>query len=111
MAHDEKIIGNAGALTIPEGIPTEYEFEILRLRRRIESLECSVRERDERNLRAIIMLEDELQMWRTFFHDHVSETHDGISRRIVRLNATLMTLRDDNQSFSAVQISKRWRKR
>jgi hypothetical protein len=39
------------------GIPNEYEFEILRLRRRVESLECTVRDRDERNVAAIAMLE------------------------------------------------------
>lgn len=114
MVRDDKAkpasISNTGALTIPDdtGIPNEYEFEILRLRRRVESLESSVRDRDERNVRAITMLEDELQMWRTFMNDHVAETHDGIRRRIVRIDSTLMTLRDGTSRI--VAIPERWRK-
>ncbi len=112
MAHDDKIIRNAGALTIPDdsGIPTEYEFEILRLRRRVEELEAAVRSRDERTLRAISMLEDELIMWNTFMKDHVAETHDGIRRRILRINSTLMTLRESNSRDLAFRIPERWRK-
>ncbi len=107
------IVRNAGTLTIPDepDIPNEYEFEILRLRRRVESLECSIRDRDERNVQAITMLEDELQMWRTFFHDHVAETHDGIRRRILRIESTLMTLKTvTSRIVSPLEIPERWRK-
>jgi len=105
----DKFISNTGTVTIPDesNIPDEYQFEILRLRRRIDELEDAVRNRDERTIRAISMLEDELQMWRTFMHDHVTETYDGIRRRIVRIDSTLMTLRNsNNQNLSA----ERWRK-
>jgi len=92
----DKFIKNTGTVNIPDdtNIPDEYQFEILRLRRRIEELESAVRNRDERTLRAMAMLEDELQMWRTFMRDHVTETYDGIRRRIVRIDSTLMTLRE-----------------
>ncbi len=90
------LISNAGALTVPDEspIPNEYEFEILRLRRRVDSLEGTVREKNARNVHAIAMLEDELQMWRSFLHEHVAETHDGIRRRVLRIESTLMTLRE-----------------
>ena len=90
------LISNAGLLVIPDEstIPNEYEFEILRLRRRVESLECVVREKNARNVHAITMLEDELQMWRMFMHEHIAETHDGIRRRVLRIESTLMTLRE-----------------
>jgi len=107
------LISNSGSLIIPNdsGIPNEYEFEILRLRRRVESLECSVRDRDERNVRAIATLEDELQMWRTLMHAHVEETHDGIRRRILRIESTLMTLKaSDSRILSQLEIPDRWRK-
>ncbi len=103
---------NAGSITIPDdtGIPNEYEFEILRLRRRVESLECSIKDRDERNVQAIAMLEDELQMWRTFFNDHVAETHDGIRRRILRIESALMTLKAvTSRIVSPLEIPERWR--
>ena len=117
MGHNDKTktisISNAGALTIPDenAIPNEYEFEILRLRRRVEELETAVRNRDERNIRAMTMLEDELQMWRTFIHDHVAETHDGIRRRILRIDSTLMTLREGGSRIvSHSEIPEHWRK-
>jgi hypothetical protein len=113
VARDDKIISNAGTIVIPDepNIPNEYEFEILRLRRRVESLECSIKDRDERNVQAIAMLEDELQMWRTFFHDHVAETHDGIRRRILRIESALMTLKTvTSRIVSSLEIPERWRK-
>jgi hypothetical protein len=107
------IMKNAGVIAIPDesDIPNEYEFEILRLRRRVESLESSIRERDERNVHAILMLEDELQMWRTFMRDDVAETFDGIRRRIVRIESALMTLKDSGSHFLLpLQLPERWRK-
>src|SRR5690242_20002933 len=75
------IIGNAGVLDSPDDshIPNRYEFEIIRLRRRVEELECIVRDRDSRVVSAIAMLEDELVMYRTLLHAHIAETHDGIT--------------------------------
>jgi len=107
------VIANAGVITVPEKeVPNEYEFEILRLRRRVEELECIVRDRDERNVRAISMLEDELQMWRTFLHAHVKETYNGIQRRIVRIESTLMTLREKENRFApSLPIPESWKKR
>jgi len=105
----DKFIKNTGTLSVPDdsNIPDEYQFEILRLRRRIDELEDAVRNRDERTIRAISMLEDELQMWRTFMRDHVTETYDGIRRRIVRIDSTLMTLRESGNRI--VAIPERWR--
>ncbi len=99
------LIRNAGAIIVPdEGtIPNEYEFEILRLRRRVDSLEDAVRGKNERNLHAIAMLEDELQMWRSFMHEHVAETHDGIRRRILRIESTLMTLKESGGLAPLIQ--------
>lgn len=94
------LIRNAGVLVIPDEstIPNEYEFEILRLRRRVDSLEDAVREKNERNVHAITMLEDELQMWLSFMHEHVAETHDGIRRRVLRIEATLMKLKESGSA-------------
>lgn len=106
------LISNAGVLTIPDDkdVPNEYEFEILRLRRRVEELECTVRDRDARNVRAIAMLEDELQMFRSYLHDHVGETQSGIHRRVVRLESTLMTLRGKGSQFAPpLEIKESWK--
>lgn len=111
-AETPRLISNAGELDIPDdaGVPDEYKFEIFRLRRRIAELECTVRDRDERNVRAISMLEDELQFWRTFMHDHVGDTHDGIQRRIVRIESTLLRLREKGSKFyPSLEIPDRWK--
>ena len=107
------IIGNAGVLHIPDEItvPNEYEFEILRLRRRVEELECTVKDRDERNVRAIAMLEDEAQMWRTLMHDHVSETHGGIQQRVIRIESTLLTLKEKgSRIYPPLVVTETWQK-
>lgn len=107
-----EIISNAGVLSIPDekDVPNEYEFEILRLRRRVEELECTVHDRDERNVKAMAMLEDELQMWRTLMQDHVQETHGGIQRRIIRLESTLLTLREKgSRAYPALSIPEAWK--
>jgi len=107
------LIGNAGVIEIPDdaGLPDAYEFEILRLRRRVDELECTVKDRDRRNVRAIAMLEDELQMWRTFLHDHVSESHSEIQRRVARIESTLMVLKDiGGQVYPEMQLPERWKK-
>ena len=105
------LISNAGLLVIPDEstIPNEYEFEILRLRRRVESLECVVRDKNARNVHAITMLEDELQMWRMFMHEHVAETHDGIRRRVLRIESTLMTLRESGATAPLVEKNGEWK--
>jgi hypothetical protein len=99
------LISNAGVLIVPDesAIPNEYEFEILRLRRRVDSLEDTVREKNERNVHAITMLEDELQMWRCFLHEHVAETHDGIRRRVLRIESTLMILKESGGLAPLIQ--------
>jgi hypothetical protein len=56
------------------------------------------------------MLEDELQMWRSFMHEHVAETHDGIRRRVLRIESTLMTLKESGGPALLVEIPERWRK-
>jgi hypothetical protein len=93
------------------GIPNEYEFEILRLRRRVESLECTVRDRDERNVAAIAMLEDEMQFWRTYLHDHVDATYADIRRRVVRIESTLAVLKEKgSRIYPPLEIPAAWRK-
>lgn len=107
------LISNAGVISIPDtkDVPNEYEFEILRLRRRVEELECSIRDRDERNVRAISMLEDELQMYRTYLHDHVGETQSGIQRRVVRIESTLMRLREKgSRAYPPLELPAGWKK-
>lgn len=96
-----EIISNAGVLTIPDekDVPNEYEFEILRLRRRVDELECTVRDRDERNVRAIAMLEDEMQFWRSLMYDHIEAKYGDIQRRIMRIESTLMTLREKGSRY------------
>jgi len=107
-------ISNAGALNTPDDkeIPSGYEFEILRLRRRIDELECIVRDRDRRIVSAIAMLEDELMMYRTLLHAHVAETHDGVQRRTLRIESTLGTLKEKGSKFyPPLELPKRWQKK
>jgi len=106
-------ISNAGALNTPNDkeIPTSYEFEILRLRRRIDELECIVRDKNRRVVAAIGMLEDEVVMYRTLLHDHIAETHDGVQRRMIRIESTLDTLKEKGSKFYLpLPIPKRWQK-
>jgi len=107
-------ISNAGALNTPDDkeISSGYEFEILRLRRRINELECIVRDRDRRIVSAIAMLEDELMMYRTLLHAHVAETHDGVQRRTLRIESTLDTLKEKGSKFyPPLPIPKHWQKK
>lgn len=107
------LISNAGVIEIPDerDLPNEYEFEILRLRRRAQELECTVRDKDERIVRAIGMLEDELQMYRTYLHERVGETHGGIMRRVLRLEATLNFLKDPNaRVYPDLSVRDSWKK-
>ena len=107
------MIANAGALKAfsDEEIPNDYQFEIIRLRRRVEELECLIRDRDRRVVAAITMLEDELAMYRALMHDHIAETHDGIRRRTLRIEATLNTLKEKGSKlYPPLEIPKRWRK-
>src|SRR5678816_504899 len=95
------MISNAGVTNTPDAdqIPNDYQFEIIRLRRRVDELECIVRDRDSRVVSAIAMLEDELTMYHTLLHDHVAETHDGIKRRTLSLESTLETLKAKGSKF------------
>lgn len=105
------LISNIGVIESPDAfeIPNDYQFEIMRLRRRIESLEDAVRERDARIVKGVAIIDDEITMWRTFLHAHVAETHDGITRRLSRLES----VRDQMQARSSNQpvgkpFKKRW---
>ena len=107
-------ISNAGALNTSDDkeIPSGYEFEILRLRRRVDELECIVRDRDRRIVSAIAMLEDELMMYRTLLHAHVAETHDGVQRRTLQIESTLDTLKEKGSKFyPPLPIPKHWQKK
>ncbi len=108
------IIGNAGEANSPNAdeIPSESQFEIIRLRRRVEELECLARDKDRRVVAGIAMLEDELAMYRSLLHNHIAETHDGIRRRIIRIESTLDTLKEKGSKFyPPLEIPKRWRKK
>ena len=108
------MIANAGVENAPDAdqIPNDYQFEIIRLRRRVDQLECIVRDRDSRVVTAIAMLEDELVMYRTLLHDHVAETHDGIKRRVIRIETTLQTLKAKGSKFyPPLDIPERWQKK
>ena len=106
-------ISNAGTLNTPDDqdIPTGYELEIFRLRRRVDELECIVRDKNRRVVAAIGMLEDEVVMYRTLLHDHIAETHDGVQRRMIRIESTLDTLKEKGSKFyPPLPIPKRWQK-
>lgn len=77
-----------------EGIPDEYRFEIFRLRRRVQELESALLDKNDRVRHCLAMIEDELLFWRTGLYLHIWETHDAITRRIIRLEATLAILKD-----------------
>jgi len=108
------LISNAGVVSVPDekNVPNEYEFEILRLHRRVEELENAVRDRDARVVKAISRLEDELQMFRTLMHTHVGETYGGIQRRIIKLESTLVSLREKGSQFiPPLEIPTPWKKK
>lgn len=91
-------------------LPNEYEFEILRLRRRVNTLECTVRDRDERTVAAIAMLEDEMVFWRSYLHDHIDPTYGDIKRRVIRIESTLGRLREKgSRIYPALQTT--WAKK
>jgi len=107
------MISNAGVIdSLDDGeIPNDYEFEIIRLRRRVDELECIVRDRDSRIVSAIAMLNDELTMYHTLLHAHVAETHGDITRRVLRIKSTLDTLTSKESKFyPPVEVPERWRK-
>ena len=106
------MIANAGQLSPLEDIPDAYRLEVFRLRRRVAELEMTIRGKDLRIVRAIAMLEDELQMFRTLMYDHIAETHGGIQRRMAHIRATLEYLKDINAGpVPPLEIPERWRKR
>jgi hypothetical protein len=93
------IIANAPVLEEPPDLPNEYHFEILRLRRRVVELECIVKDRDERIVRALSMIEDELQFWRSFLHQHIQATMREIQARVLRLDTVVAYLKDTGAHF------------
>lgn len=107
------VISNAALLDIPDAkdVPTKHEFEIMRLRRRILELDAVVRDKDARIVRAIGALEDELQLWRTYLHDHVGETMGSLLRRVIRLESTADYLRDKGAHVApSLDIPSKWAK-
>jgi hypothetical protein len=105
-------ISNAPALQEPvdSDLPNEYQFEIYRLRRRVMELECVVRDRDERIVRALSIIEDEIQFWRTGMYQHVWETMSGIARRMLRLESTIAYLKDKaSHVWPELEIPARWK--
>lgn len=108
------IIANASSVPALQDneIPTDSEFEILRLRHRVAELECITRDRDDRIVKALGMLEDELSFWRSYLHDHVSETMGGISRRVGRLESALEYLKEKGSRFyPPLPIPPAWKKK
>lgn len=105
------LIANAGSIDTPAEIPDEYQLEIYRLRRRVTELEFTIRGKDQRIVRAIAMLEDDLQMFRTLMYDHVTETHGGITQRMARLAATLDYLKDINYPAPPLELPAHPRKK
>ena len=106
-------ISNAPGTNVPddETWPDRYQFEIQRLRQRITQLECTVRDKDERIVRALAMLNDELQFWRTFLLDKVGDTRGGIQRRVVRLESTTAFLIDkQSHIYPQFDVPARWQK-
>jgi hypothetical protein len=116
MARDDTTvnpIANAPRIEAPvdSSVPNEYQFEIYRLRRRVDELECIVKDRDERLVRAISIIEDELQFWRTGLHQHVWETTGAVTRRVLRLESVMSYIKEAGAHFwPALDIPERWRK-
>ena len=89
-------ISNAPDSTLPDDNlwPSKYQFELMRLRQRIGRLECTVKDKDDRIVRALDSLNDEMQFWRTYLLDKVGETMGQIRRRVIRLEAATAYLID-----------------
>lgn len=107
------VISNAPVLDIPgdDEFPQRYQFELQRLHQRVTQLECTVRDKDERIVRALAMLNDELQFWRTYLLDKVGDTYGGIQRRVTRLESTTAYLIDkQSHVWPTLQIPERWQK-
>jgi hypothetical protein len=105
------IIANAPAVVAPStpDLPDEYQLEIYRLRRRVAELECIVKDRDERIIRAISMIEDELQFWRSFIHQHIRATIGEIQARTLRLESVISYLKEKGAHFwPALDIPAQW---
>jgi len=91
--------------------PDAFKLEIYRLRRRVAELECMVRDKNDRIVRAIKTLDDELAMWRQLLHDDVKETYDGVRRRVARLEGSLARITDKGSKLSPPwEIPDKWRK-
>jgi len=44
-----------------------------------------------------------------FMHEHVAETHDGIRRRVLRIESTLMTLTQSGATAPLVEKNGEWK--
>jgi hypothetical protein len=106
-------INNAPPIQEPisNDIPTEHEFEIYRLRRRVAELESAISDRDDRIRHSLASLEDELLFWRTFMLDKVGETLGQLHRRIGRLESSLAFIKDiQPHIYPPLQIPAQWKK-
>lgn len=106
IANAPEVLETAG----PE-IPDEYQLEIYRLRRRVAELECIVKDRDERIVRAIGAIESELQFWRSLLYQHISATMGEIQARVLRLEAAVSYLKEKGAHFwPPLEIPARWKR-
>lgn len=115
-ADDEAVIliSNSAVIDAPEEkeLPDRYQFELIRLRQRIAELECIVRDRDDRIVKALAAIEDELSFWRSWLHDHIGETMAGISRRVGRLESSLEYLKQKGSRFyPPLEVPAAWKKK
>lgn len=105
----------ANAIDIPRpddaGIPNEYEFELMRLRRRVAELESAVTDRDDKLRQALHVLDDELVFWHTGLNNHVWESMGGLLRRVGRLESALAYIKEQNSRFyPSMELPDAWRK-
>ena len=106
-------IGNVPVIGPPnDAVPDHYKLELYRLRRRVTELECVVRDKNDRIVRAIKTLEHELSMWRQLLHDDVKETFDGVRKRTIGIEATLLRLKDKGSRFAPpLEMPAKWKKK
>lgn len=115
MSKDRTIvpIGNAPVVaeTVSRDFPDHFEFEIYKARNRIAELEAMVKDKDQRIMRAITIMESEVQYWHRGLYDHVWESMGEIERRVKRLQGTVELLKDlQPRVIPPLEIPAGWRK-
>lgn len=115
MSKDRVImpISNAPAVaeTVSRAFPDHFEFEIYRARNRIAELEAAIKDKDERIMKAMTVMENEVQYWHRGLYDHVWETMGEIERRVNRLQGTVELLKDlQPRVIPPLEIPAAWRK-